>query len=190
MGIALVADSAEGEVLAMVTIEQAKSTPKRGLLRRMLERPQQVWLRKATFQVHLWAGLLLGLYVIVIGISGSILVFKEELMPKPRIHIGAVDYGSCSVQQLTHAMAMANATSNGMKAFLASCPTPANSLLPSPFASSRDVHSRHPAEVDRQAVHLGRNLKNGRSMCIRIQVRLWATQIASPPGLSNCMSIS
>lgn len=95
----------------------------------MWERPQQLWLRKAIFQVHLWAGLLLGLYVIVIGISGSILVFKEELMPKPRVYVGAVDYGACSTQQLTHAMAMANAAANGMKAFLASCPTPANSLF-------------------------------------------------------------
>lgn len=106
-----------------------RSTNKPDLLRRFLEKPQQVFLRKAIFQIHLWAGLLLALYVIVIGISGSILVFKEELMPKPRISIGHVDYNACTTEQLTHAIDLANAASPGMKAFLASCPTPANSLF-------------------------------------------------------------
>jgi uncharacterized iron-regulated membrane protein len=42
-------------------------------------KPQRVWWRKVLFQVHLWVGVILGLYFIVIGISGSILVFKDEL---------------------------------------------------------------------------------------------------------------
>ncbi len=41
-------------------------------------RPQQVWFRKAMFQVHLWVGLFLAIYVILIGVSGSILVFRQE----------------------------------------------------------------------------------------------------------------
>lgn len=44
-----------------------------------LHRPQQVFWRKAAFQVHLWTGILLCLYMIVIGVSGSILVFEKEL---------------------------------------------------------------------------------------------------------------
>jgi len=44
-----------------------------------LHRPQQVFWRKAAFQVHLWTGILLCLYMIIIGISGSILVFEKEL---------------------------------------------------------------------------------------------------------------
>jgi uncharacterized iron-regulated membrane protein len=42
-------------------------------------KPQAVWWRKALFQVHLWVGIIIGLYIIVIGITGSILVFKTEL---------------------------------------------------------------------------------------------------------------
>jgi uncharacterized iron-regulated membrane protein len=111
----------------MPTLEVVKKS-KASLLRRMIERPQQVFLRKAFFQVHLWAGILLALYVIAIGVSGSILVFKEELMPKTRVHVGTVDYKACTAATLTQAMDAANAASPGMKAFLASCPTPANSL--------------------------------------------------------------
>jgi uncharacterized iron-regulated membrane protein len=56
---------------------------------RWLRRPQSVWLRKALFQVHLWTGIALGLYVFVISVSGSAIVFRNELYkaiwPGPRI---------------------------------------------------------------------------------------------------------
>jgi uncharacterized iron-regulated membrane protein len=48
-------------------------------LRRYFHRPQQLTFRKLNFQVHLWAGIALTLYLIVIGVSGSILVFRAEL---------------------------------------------------------------------------------------------------------------
>jgi uncharacterized iron-regulated membrane protein len=41
--------------------------------------PQRVWLRRAMFQIHLWTGLLLCLYSLVIGVSGSVLVFEDDL---------------------------------------------------------------------------------------------------------------
>lgn len=44
-----------------------------------LRRPQSVWLRRAIFQVHLWTGIALGLYVLVISISGSAIVFRNEI---------------------------------------------------------------------------------------------------------------
>ena len=47
-----------------------KPVPPPGLWRRFVQRPQQVWLRKALFQIHLWTGILVGLYIIAIGISG------------------------------------------------------------------------------------------------------------------------
>lgn len=102
---------------------------KQGFFRRFLERPQQLWLRKVFFQIHLWAGILLALYVIAIGISGSILVFKEELMPKPHVSIGKLDYNACTAAQINRAIDLANTAIPGMKAFLASCPTPANGLF-------------------------------------------------------------
>jgi uncharacterized iron-regulated membrane protein len=44
-----------------------------------LRRPRKVWLRRLSFQIHLWVGLILTLYLIMIGLTGSILVFREEL---------------------------------------------------------------------------------------------------------------
>jgi uncharacterized iron-regulated membrane protein len=48
-------------------------------LKQWLQRPQSVWLRKATFQVHLWTGIGLGLYVVLISVTGSAIVFRNEL---------------------------------------------------------------------------------------------------------------
>jgi uncharacterized iron-regulated membrane protein len=42
--------------------------------------PQRVFLRRALFQLHLWTGLLLAAYAIVIGLTGSALIFKSELL--------------------------------------------------------------------------------------------------------------
>lgn len=44
-----------------------------------LHKPQQLWWRKVLFQVHLWVGIILGIYMIVVALTGSILVFKDEL---------------------------------------------------------------------------------------------------------------
>jgi uncharacterized iron-regulated membrane protein len=41
--------------------------------------PQQLWLRRAIFQVHLWSGIGIGLYVLLVSVTGSILVFRNEL---------------------------------------------------------------------------------------------------------------
>ena len=54
-----------------------------------IHRPQSHWLRKAVFQVHLWAGIALGLYAFVVCFSGSLAVFNSELytafLPQPRM---------------------------------------------------------------------------------------------------------
>ncbi len=44
-----------------------------------LRQPQKVWLRRAVFQVHLWSGIALGLYVLFISVTGSVLVYRNEL---------------------------------------------------------------------------------------------------------------
>jgi uncharacterized iron-regulated membrane protein len=46
---------------------------------RWLRQPQKVWLRRALFQMHLWTGLALGIYVFVISVTGSVLVYRNEL---------------------------------------------------------------------------------------------------------------
>lgn len=50
-----------------------------GALRRFLRNPRQSGLRRLLFQVHLWVGLGLGLYMLVMGVTGSALVFADEL---------------------------------------------------------------------------------------------------------------
>jgi uncharacterized iron-regulated membrane protein len=50
-----------------------------GFAGRWLRQPQRVWLRRALFQVHLWTGLAMGLYVVVLSLSGSVLVYRVEL---------------------------------------------------------------------------------------------------------------
>ncbi len=49
------------------------------LWQRWLRRPQNVWLRRALFQIHLWTGVGLGLYVVLISITGSAIVFRNEV---------------------------------------------------------------------------------------------------------------
>jgi len=52
---------------------------------RVVRRPQTVWLRKALFQVHLWTGIAVGLYVFVISVTGSAIVFRNAIY----LHFGA-----------------------------------------------------------------------------------------------------
>lgn len=47
--------------------------------RAWIRQPQTLWLRRAIFQVHLWIGIALGIYVVVICLSGSVLVYRNEL---------------------------------------------------------------------------------------------------------------
>src|ERR1700730_14038742 len=46
---------------------------------RWVRQPQKIWLRRALFQVHLWSGIALGLYVFMISVTGSVLVYWNEL---------------------------------------------------------------------------------------------------------------
>jgi uncharacterized iron-regulated membrane protein len=46
---------------------------------RWVRQPQTVWLRKATFQLHLWSGIGIGLYVLLVSVTGSVVVYSNEL---------------------------------------------------------------------------------------------------------------
>lgn len=58
-----------------------------------VDKPQQLWWRKLLFQVHLWTGLSIGLVVLLVGLSGSVIVFYHELYewqePKVELRPGA-----------------------------------------------------------------------------------------------------
>jgi uncharacterized iron-regulated membrane protein len=42
-------------------------------------RPERVWVRKCAFFIHLWIGAGVGLYIVVMSITGSLIVFRNEL---------------------------------------------------------------------------------------------------------------
>ena len=46
---------------------------------RWVHRPQELWLRRILFQIHLWTGIAIGLYVVVISISGSAIIYSRDL---------------------------------------------------------------------------------------------------------------
>jgi uncharacterized iron-regulated membrane protein len=48
-------------------------------LQRWTSQPRTTRLRKAIFQIHLWSGIAIGLYVFLISVTGSILVYRNEL---------------------------------------------------------------------------------------------------------------
>src|SRR5579864_3779143 len=52
------------------------------LWRRWFEHPQRLWIRRAVFQVHLWTGIGIGLYIFLISVSGSAVVYRRELNRK------------------------------------------------------------------------------------------------------------
>ncbi len=62
------------------------------LWQRCVRQPQNIWLRRALFQVHLWSGIVIGLYILMISATGSVLVYRNELYeaatPKPMISNG------------------------------------------------------------------------------------------------------
>jgi uncharacterized iron-regulated membrane protein len=57
---------------------------------RWVRQPQTLWIRRAVLQVHLWTGVGLGFYVLIISLSGSVLVFRDELnlISAPRLQEG------------------------------------------------------------------------------------------------------
>src|SRR4030095_1558615 len=53
---------------------------------RFVRQPQKVWLRRALFQVHLWSGIAIGPEIFIISVTGSVLVYRNELfVASPRI---------------------------------------------------------------------------------------------------------
>ena len=73
---------------------------------RAARRPQSLWLRKALFQIHLWTGIGLGLYVVVISISGSAIVFRNEIYKNasPGPHLVTVSPPRLSKNELKDAV--------------------------------------------------------------------------------------
>jgi uncharacterized iron-regulated membrane protein len=61
-----------------------------------LDRPQSLWWRKLLFQLHLWVGLGVGLYVFLMGVTGAALVFRDEI--EHALHRNLIQYGDASAR--------------------------------------------------------------------------------------------
>ena len=61
-----------------ITVTEMKET---GVWQRWLQYPERLWLHKLFFQIHYAAGPGIGLYVLVVSISGSIAVYRNQLSP-------------------------------------------------------------------------------------------------------------
>jgi uncharacterized iron-regulated membrane protein len=48
-------------------------------LSRLLRQPKKLLIRKIAFQIHLWIGIAIGLYIVVLSVTGSALVFRREM---------------------------------------------------------------------------------------------------------------
>src|SRR4051812_8822379 len=53
-------------------------------IQQWISHPQALWVRKALFQIHLWTGLGIGLYMLMISLTGSVLVYRNELFTLTR----------------------------------------------------------------------------------------------------------
>src|SRR5207237_2149229 len=54
-------------------------------------RPRPTFLRRALFQVHLWTGVAIGIYIILISITGSAVVFRRDLLQTKLGNVPAKD---------------------------------------------------------------------------------------------------
>jgi len=62
--------------------------------------PQRSRLRRALFQIHLWVGVVVALYAVVIGLTGSLLVFSAEIEGwlEPQVHFVVPEKSSVTLQ--------------------------------------------------------------------------------------------
>lgn len=72
------------------------------------KQPQTLRWRKTLFQVHLWIGTIIGLFIIAICVSGSVLVFEQNLLNDTPQLPHSSTRGSASWDQLVNSALSAN----------------------------------------------------------------------------------
>ncbi len=48
-------------------------------IQQWLQHTERFWVRKVLFQIHLWVGTGIGVYIVLMSLTGSIIVFRNEL---------------------------------------------------------------------------------------------------------------
>ena len=59
-------------------IDDRRTKRPASFLQRLVHNPRKLFLRRVLFQIHLWAGIFIALYVFIIAITGAVLVFEDE----------------------------------------------------------------------------------------------------------------
>jgi uncharacterized iron-regulated membrane protein len=103
-----------------------------------IDKPRRTLLRKVSFQAHLWSGFALSLYIAAVGITGSILVFKDELQPKPAAS-ASFRPDLCTSESLLNAMRLAAAIEPHTKVRLALCPTETTPFYTTTLEAARET---------------------------------------------------
>lgn len=52
-----------------------------------LQHPEKLWVHRLLFQIHLWIGMVAGLYVLVMSLSGSMIVARNQLEASGSPHV-------------------------------------------------------------------------------------------------------
>jgi len=50
-----------------------------------MQHPENLWVRRAFFQIHLWVGAGVGLYIVLMSITGSLIVYRNDLEKTPSL---------------------------------------------------------------------------------------------------------
>ena len=57
----------------------------RSVWEQWLEHPENLWVRRAFFQIHLWVGAGVGFYIVLMSITGSLIVYRNDLEKTPSL---------------------------------------------------------------------------------------------------------
>lgn len=55
---------------------------KSGFWHQWLQRPQELWLHKVAFHIHYMVGATIGVYILLMSLTGSVIVFRDQLSRK------------------------------------------------------------------------------------------------------------
>src|SRR5271170_7448778 len=92
--------------------------------RNLVHHPRKLLLRKALFQVHLWTGIALSIYVVIIALTGSLLVFEDELTATT-LPSGLGAYNSARTAPVPEVMRIFKGVCPGCTATFLTTPSPA-----------------------------------------------------------------
>ncbi len=89
----------------------------------LLHRPRRLFLRRVVFQVHLWLGILLSLYLVLISLSGALLVYHDTLT-RTTLPSGLSDYDSAHTSSIPSVMAAVQSAFPGVTVTYLRAPSP------------------------------------------------------------------